>query len=317
MKIFISYRRADSKYVVDRIRDRLIDAYGEDAIFRDIESIPLGQNFSEVLKESTTTCDVMLVAIGPQWASVTDDKGNKRLFEPNDYTRLEVEAGLTNKNILVIPILVMGARMPFANEIPDSLANLLYRNAINVRNDPDFTPDMQRLIQGINEQVPSAAKLYTRSKKERKPMDPVTLAAAATALLTPFLSKVADKTLDKIAEQVPAKVGAVWNGIWNQIKEKPAAADAANDLVTNVEDEGNQQIFTTQLKKALEKDEEFAIQLTELVKQAKSEAGDTRAGDKIEVSAKNNSTAVGKVSIGGNVDGNFVIGNNNQVNNKK
>jgi hypothetical protein len=65
MKIFISYRRADSKYVVDRIRDRLIEAYDEDAVFRDLESIPLGKNFSDVLKEATTTCDVMLVVIGP------------------------------------------------------------------------------------------------------------------------------------------------------------------------------------------------------------------------------------------------------------
>ena len=317
MKIFISYRRADSKYVVDRIRDRLIDAYGDDAIFRDIESIPLGQNFSDVLKETTTTCDVMLVAIGPQWAGITDTHGNKRLFDPNDYTRLEVEAGLTNKKIPVIPILVMNATMPSAEEIPESLKDLLFRNAISIRNDPDFTPDMQRLIEGINKQVPSAEKLYSRSRKERKPMDPVTLAAAATALLTPFLSKVADKTLDKIADQVPEKVGAVWNGIWNRIKEKPAAADAANDLITDAEDEGNQQIFTTQLKKALEKDESFASLLTDLVQEAKSESSRAPGGDRITATATKDSVAVGKVSIGGNVDGNFVIGNNNQVNNTK
>src|SRR4026208_665173 len=126
MKIFISYRRADSKYVVDRIRDRLIAAYDEEAVFRDLESIPLGQNFSDVLKESTTTCDVMLVVIGPQWASITDDQGNKRLFEPHDYTRLEVEAGLANKKILVIPLLVMNARMPGMVEVPESLVDLRF-----------------------------------------------------------------------------------------------------------------------------------------------------------------------------------------------
>lgn len=171
MKIFISYRRADSKYVVDRIRDRLIEAYGEDAVFRDIESIPLGQNFSDVLKETTTTCDVMLVAIGPQWAGITDTQGNKRLFDPHDYTRLEVEVGLTNKKIPVIPILVMNATMPNAAEIPESLKDLLFRNAISIRNDPDFTPDMQRLINGINEQVPSAAKSHSSIQKEKKVMD--------------------------------------------------------------------------------------------------------------------------------------------------
>lgn len=150
MKIFISYRRADSKYVVDRIRDRLIAAYGEDAVFRDIESIPLGQNFSGVLDEATSTCNVMLVVIGPQWAGITDAQGNKRLFDPGDFTRIEVETGLAHKEILVIPILVMNATMPGIQDIPESLGNLLYRNAISVRNDPDFTPDMLRLVQGIN-----------------------------------------------------------------------------------------------------------------------------------------------------------------------
>lgn len=317
MKIFISYRRADSKYVVDRIRDRLIDAYGEDTIFRDIESIPLGQNFSDVLKEATTTCDVMLVAIGPQWAGITDAQGKKRLFDPNDYTRLEVEAGLATKKIPVIPILVMNAMMPSAEEIPESLKDLLFRNAISIRNDPDFTPDMQRLIEGINEQVPSAEKLYSRSRKERKPVDPLTLATTATSLLAPYISKVGEKALEKLGEQLPEKVGAVWNGIWNRIKEKPAAADAANDLVTDAEDEGNQQIFTTQLKKALEKDENFASLLADLIEKAKSEASKAPVGDQITATATNNSVAVGKVSIGGNMDGNFVIGNNNQVNNKK
>lgn len=150
MKIFISYRRADSKYVVDRIRDRLIVAYGEEAIFRDIESIPLGLNFSDVLDEATSTCNVMLVVIGPQWAGITDAQGNKRLFDTVDFTRIEVESGLAHKEILVIPVLVMNATMPGRNEIPESLGDLLFRNAISVRNDPDFNQDMQRLVQGIN-----------------------------------------------------------------------------------------------------------------------------------------------------------------------
>lgn len=156
MKIFISYRRADSKYVVDRVRDRLIAAYGDEAVFRDIESIPLGQNFSNVLDEATETCNVMLVVIGPQWAEITDAQGNKRLFDPNDFTRIEIETGLAHKEILVIPVLVMNAMMPGSGDIPVSLGDLLFRNAISVRNDPDFNPDMLRLIQGIDRFVGTA-----------------------------------------------------------------------------------------------------------------------------------------------------------------
>ena len=156
MKIFISYRRNDSGFVVDRIRDRLVAAYGDEAVFRDVESIELGKDFAKVLDEATATCNVMLVVIGPQWAGITNAQGNKRLFDPGDYTRLEVETGLAHQNILVIPVLVMNATMPASSDIPESLHDLLFRNAISVRKDPDFTPDMQRLIQGIDRFVGTA-----------------------------------------------------------------------------------------------------------------------------------------------------------------
>jgi hypothetical protein len=312
MKIFISYRRADSKYVVDRIRDRLIDAYGEDTIFRDIESIPLGQNFSDVLKEATTTCDVMLVVIGPEWAGVTDDQGNKRLFDPHDYTRREIEAGLANKKILVIPVLVMNARMPSAEEFPESLVELRSRNAISIRNDPDFNPDMQRLIQGINEQIPSAAKF--KSKKERKTMDPITLATAATTLLAPFIKKAGTAVLDKLAEQLPDTLGKVWNALANK---SDSITEAASDLAQNPDDSFNEENFKRRLLETFEKDQDFASLMADLIEKAETEASKPVAGDQITANASNNSVAVGKISVGGNVNGNFVIGNNNQVNSDK
>ena len=310
MKIFISYRRADSKYVVDRVRDRLIEAYDEDAIFRDLESIPLGKNFSDVLKEATTTCDVMLVVIGPQWAGITDDQGNKRLFDPHDYTRLEVEAGLANQKILVIPILVMNARMPSLDEIPESLADLRFRNALSIRNDPDFTPDMQRLIQGINEQFPSAAKMKSQPKKERKPMDPITLATAATSLLAPFIKKAGAAALDKLAEQLPDTLGRVWNALSNK---SDSITEAASDLAQNPDDAFNEENFKRRLQKTFEKDQEFTSLLTDLIEKAESESGKPAGGDQSTTSADNNSNAVGKFSVGGNLSGKVVIGNNNQV----
>lgn len=151
MKIFISYRRADSKYVVDRVRDRLITAFGNQSVFRDVESIPLGIDFRTELENVASSCDVMLVIIGPQWAGITDAQGNKRLFDANDFTRIEIETGLSHEGIRVIPVLVMNAIMPTAQEMPESLKELAFRNAINVRNDPDFDNDIQRLILGINQ----------------------------------------------------------------------------------------------------------------------------------------------------------------------
>lgn len=152
MKIFISYRRADSTYLVGRIKDRLLAAFGPQSVFRDLDDIPAGVDFRTTLEKETRGCDVMLVVIGPQWAAITDENGDKRLFDPEDYTRIEVESGLRRleqNEALVIPILVMNASMPAARELPDSLGKLTYRNAISIRNDPDFNVDMERLIRAI------------------------------------------------------------------------------------------------------------------------------------------------------------------------
>jgi formylglycine-generating enzyme required for sulfatase activity len=152
MKIFISYRRADSTYLVGRIRDRLIDAFGDQTVFRDLDDIPAGVDFRTVLEKETNECDVMLVVIGPQWAGITDASGNKRLFNPKDYTLIEVETGLKrlgNGMVSVIPILVMNAQMPSSRELPESLEQLTFQNAISIRNDPDFNHDIEKLIRNI------------------------------------------------------------------------------------------------------------------------------------------------------------------------
>ena len=152
MKIFISYRRADSTYLIGRIRDRLMTAFGEQSVFRDLDDIPAGVDFRTVLDKETNSCKVMLVLIGPQWAGITDSHGNKRLFDAGDYTRIEVETGLRRlgeNKIAVIPILLMNALMPSAQDLPESLGQLTYQNAISIRNDPDFNNDMERLIRDI------------------------------------------------------------------------------------------------------------------------------------------------------------------------
>lgn len=151
-KIFISYRRADSTYLIGRIRDRLMAAFGDKSVFRDLDDIPAGVDFRKVLEEETSGCNVMLVIIGPQWAGITDTKGNKRLFDPGDYTRIEVETGLkglSENKAVVIPVLVMNASLPSSQEIPESISQLRYQNAISIRNDPDFNNDIERLIRDI------------------------------------------------------------------------------------------------------------------------------------------------------------------------
>jgi formylglycine-generating enzyme required for sulfatase activity len=152
MKIFISYRRAESTYLIGRIKDRLLAAFGAGSVFRDLDDIPSGVDFRTVLEKETQECNVMLVIIGPKWAEIAYEDGTKRLFDPKDYTRIEVETGLKRrqeKKTVVVPVLILGAPMPLSKNLPESLAQLTYQNAKAVRDDPDFHNDMERLIRDI------------------------------------------------------------------------------------------------------------------------------------------------------------------------
>lgn len=148
-QIFISYRRADSKTVTGRIYDRLISALGRRNVFKDVNDIPAGADFPALLRQITSTCKVMLVIIGRSWATVTDEEGRPRLDDPLDFVRLEVETGLTTEGVTVVPVLVEGASMPRPSQLPPSLHPLLTRNAVVVRDDPDFHDDMDSLIEGV------------------------------------------------------------------------------------------------------------------------------------------------------------------------
>ncbi len=145
-RLFISYRRADSKAVSGRIYDRLVTAFGKKAIFKDIDNIPPGTDFRQVLRDATAECRVMLVVIGPHWLTVTDAQGKRRLDDPDDFVRIEVESGLLRKEVTVIPLLVEGAQMPTAAQLPASLRQLTFNNAFTLHDDPLFNRDVVTLI---------------------------------------------------------------------------------------------------------------------------------------------------------------------------
>src|SRR5437762_2642421 len=110
-RIFISYRRDETAYPAGWLYDRLSGHFGHGQIFKDIDSIQLGDDFVEVITTAVGSCDVLLALIGEQWLTITDEHGTARLDNPKDFVRLEIEAALT-RNVRVIPILVAGARMP-------------------------------------------------------------------------------------------------------------------------------------------------------------------------------------------------------------
>ena len=148
MRAFISYRRTDSAEVVGRIYEHLVNRFGNENVFKDVDSIPLGTDFREVIGTAIGRCSVLIVVIGPEWLGIVDKSMAPRIGDPNDYVRSEIDAALSQGK-RIIPVLVRDAKMPTAEHLPASIQKLAFLNATVVRSDPDFVNDVGRLADAI------------------------------------------------------------------------------------------------------------------------------------------------------------------------
>jgi len=162
--LFINYRREDSIGIAGRLHDRLAQTFGQKNVFMDVDSIPPGVDFVADLNSQVSACDVVLVVIGPNWLYAKDETGRRRLDNPDDFVVIEIAAAPA-RDIHVIPILVDGARIPKASELPDSIKPLVRRNAVEISN-VQFGRDAKALIEKIHEALNggSAAPRQWRGK---------------------------------------------------------------------------------------------------------------------------------------------------------
>jgi len=156
-KIFISYRRDDSSAEAGRIYDRLESEFGSDRLFMDVDTIPLGVDFTKALREEVAKCDVLLAIIGDSWLNARDREGNRRLDNPDDFVCIEIAAAL-QRDIPVIPILMDGALIPTTDELPEDLRALSRRNGLDVRH-ASFGRDMSKLIRELRDLLGEAEQL--------------------------------------------------------------------------------------------------------------------------------------------------------------
>jgi TIR domain len=150
--IFISYRREDSRDVVGRLADRLRRSYAEHDLFLDIDTVTPGSDFAQTLADRVNRCQVMLAVIGPGWLTARKKDGARRLDDPKDYVRSELAAAL-GRGVPVIPVLVSGAALPDAANLPDDLKGLAMRQKVDLRYER-FNADADALISVLRGIVP-------------------------------------------------------------------------------------------------------------------------------------------------------------------
>jgi hypothetical protein len=142
-KVFICYRREETAAHAGRLYDAMVARFGEANVFMDVDIDP-GVDFVERITEVVSGCLVLIVVMGPDWATVVDEDGQRRIADPDDFVRLEVETGLRRSDVTPIPVLVAGARMPKRELLPERLQPLTRRNAIDL-SDARWSYDVGRL----------------------------------------------------------------------------------------------------------------------------------------------------------------------------
>ena len=154
-RIFISYRRGDATIYAGRLYDALSARAGEDDVFMDVDALEPGVDFVEHIEREVGSCEILVALIDRGWVDVTDAEGRRRLEDPNDFVRLELSTGLA-RDIRVIPVLVQGATMPRADELPDDLKSLARRNALEIA-DLRWRHDFARLWEVVEKVLEGAS----------------------------------------------------------------------------------------------------------------------------------------------------------------
>jgi predicted ATPase len=152
-RLFLSYRREDSGGHAGRLADHLLDRFGNGSVFTDVESIEAGADFTEEIDAAILGCDAVLVVIGPTWVDTPASSGARRLDEPSDFVRREIQTALAS-DARVIPVLVGGARMPAESDLPPPIAPLAHRHAVELL-DRRWRVDVDGLIDAIEGRAPA------------------------------------------------------------------------------------------------------------------------------------------------------------------
>lgn len=145
--VFISYRRQETAPYARSLHDELTRRLGSQQVFMDVDSIEVGVDFAEAIQRAIDACQVLLALIGSQWLTIADANGQRRLDNPDDTVRLEIEAALA-RNTRVIPVLVDNTPMPDGRQLPESLAPLTRRNALDLSYNR-YAHDLERLVEAV------------------------------------------------------------------------------------------------------------------------------------------------------------------------
>jgi hypothetical protein len=205
-KVFICYRREETAPYAGRIYDAMVARFGVENVFMDLDLDP-GVDFVDRITKVVSSCVALIVVIGPRWTQLQNEDGGRRIADPDDFVRLEVESGLDRDDVLLVPALVGGARMPRREELPPELRTLARRNALEL-SEGRWRYDVGRLLGLLDELLPDDTESDRAAKPTPTP-EPETpalgwrlaLEGALIAAVSAFVARVLAQTIYDASEE--------------------------------------------------------------------------------------------------------------------
>ena len=218
-KVFISYRRQETAAHAGRLYDAMVTRFGERNVFMDVDMAP-GVDFVKQITEVVSGCLVLIVVMGPNWATVEDGEGARRLDDPADFVRLEVETAIQRDDVIAIPALVSGAKMPRPEELPPELRPITRRNALEL-SETRWGFDVGRLFASLDEVLGEGTR--TRASLNPQPLPP----EPPEPVEPPGWRLVVEGVLVAGATAAFARVLADLSPVPKEAKVEPSAAETA------------------------------------------------------------------------------------------
>ena len=214
--IFISYRRSDSQGEAGRLFDDLANHFGEQSVFMDVAAIEAGRDFRKAIEEGVAKCGVLLVMIGLEWLDAEDEAGTRRLNDPSDFVRIETASAL-KRDIPVIPVLVRGARMPSAEQLPPELKELAYRNCIELTH-ARWKSDVQLLTEALRRLLAQGGEVGTRAAAGSATTSPPPPPGKPEATAAAEASSVPmdPAALQRVSRELALRIGPIANIVVNR-----------------------------------------------------------------------------------------------------
>ncbi len=127
------------------LADRFKRSFDEEAVFLDVLSIDLGADYANRIKNKLASARALIAVIGRNWLEADAD-GVPRLFNKDDFVRLELVTALENPNIHVFPVLEH--RDAFPKALPPDLEKLRGLQHAVLRPE-SIEQDIRTLVDGV------------------------------------------------------------------------------------------------------------------------------------------------------------------------